>query len=254
MNGWGLGLDSISAKWNGTRILDRVDLEIDAAAHPMLPIMGPSGAGKSTQLYLMAALKWPDGGGVRWRFPDGSERRWEQGGLQPAIAAQLRRDGFGFAFQSSTLSQHLEVHENLEYPLRLRGMARDEARDRARETLRKVLLESERQKIDDFLQRFPAQLSGGQRQRVALAQAMVHDPFVLFADEPAGNLDLGSRKQVMAAVKRWVEEGEGRRMLIWVTHHEDDPQLMEVAERLYVDGQQVQLQVLEDDRWSPRDE
>ncbi len=251
MNGWGLRLDSMSANWNGTRILDGIDLELAASEHPMLPIMGPSGAGKSTQLYTMAALKWPETGAVSWRFPDGSERSWKRHGLAPSVAAELRRDDFGFAFQSSTLSPHLKVHENLEYPLRLRGIAKTAARDRAEEALHKVLLERERKNIDDFLHRFPARLSGGQRQRVALAQARVHDPFVLFADEPAGNLDLRSRRQVMDAVKAWVEDGEGRRMLIWVTHHEDDPELMAVANRLFVEEQQVRLQLWEDDRWSP---
>ncbi len=253
MTGWGLRLDAISADWDGTnKILDGIDLVLDPSRNPMVPIMGPSGAGKSTQLYIMAALKWPDAGKVTWRFPGGSKRSWDKDGLEPPQAAQLHREGFGFAFQSSTLSEHLTVSENLGYPLRLRGVARGQANQRAEEMLGKVLLERERRKIGSFLRRFPAQLSGGQKQRVALAQAMIHDPYVLFADEPAGNLDLRSRKQVMAALKTWIHEDEGRRMLIWVTHHEDDPQLMGVTERLYVDEQRVLLESRsEGEQWLP---
>ncbi len=73
---------------------------------------------------------------------------------------------------------------------------------------------------EEFLDRYPNELSGGQFQRVALAQAMIHDPHVLFADEPTGNLDADTRQEVMGLVDRWLAKGD--RMVIWVTHHRSD--------------------------------
>ncbi len=79
-------------------------------------------------------------------------------------------------------------------------------------------------------------LSGGQQQRSALAQAIIHDLSVLFADEPTGKFDLGTRKQVMGVLKRWLVQGEGKRCLIWVTHHHmSDLDLMGVNDFLFIE-------------------
>jgi putative ABC transport system ATP-binding protein len=83
---------------------------------------------------------------------------------------------------------------------------------------------------------FPSQLSGGQQQRAALAQAIIHDLSVLFADEPTGQFDLGTRKQVMGVLKRWLVQGEDKRCLIWVTHHHmSDLDLMGVNDFLFIE-------------------
>ncbi|MCP4548452.1 MAG: ATP-binding cassette domain-containing protein [bacterium] len=232
--------------------LGDVNLEIYANETSRLPIIGRSGVGKSTQLYVMAALKWPSRGTVKWTFPDGRKFIWgaKGTGLSSIDTVRLRRTYFGFAFQNSTLSDQLLVEENLRYPLRIQNdlmrtsnAARPEtgaATDRGGgnetvlETLRKVLLKEELEDISGILNRFPAQLSGGQRQRVALAQAMIHNPNVLFADEPAGNLDKASRLQVMRVLEDWLDQGKGKRMLVWVTHHPDDPEIMNCTRFLMV--------------------
>ena len=112
----------------------------------------------------------------------------------------------------------------------------------AQTTLNEVLLPNEKNDINQsasFLHRFPTQLSGGQRQRVSLAQAIVHDPYVLFADEPTGQLDLHTRKQVMMVLKRWVEKNRGQRCLIWVTHHHlGDLDVMGIDQLIFVDNKQ----------------
>jgi putative ABC transport system ATP-binding protein len=200
--------------------------------------MGPSGQGKSTMLYLLGALKWPYIGTVTWEFPDGKRFSWggTSGGITAADANQLRRDRFGFAFQDSTLSPHLTVQENIAYPLLLQGKPWKHALELADDQFTKVLLKEEKAKSGELLRRFPGRLSGGQRQRAALAQAMVHNPYVLFADEPTGQLDLYTRRQVMDVLLDWLCRDQGRRCLIWVTHHHmDDLTLMGVNELFFVE-------------------
>ena len=190
-----------------------------------LPFMGESGAGKSTLLNVMAAIEWPNKGVVSWSFPDKKAISWSVRGLSSSDARLLRRKYFGFAFQDSTLLPHLRVCDNLYYPLLFTGMSAKEAHEKAWQALDRVLLDDEKKYKDDLFRRFPAKLSGGQRQRIALVQAMVHEPYVLFADEPTGSLDRNTRQQVMNVLYDWVEEAryKDKRLLLWVTHHENDP-------------------------------
>jgi len=247
---WGMTLDKVTTRWEsvGNNILENITLKLAIPTTAiMLPLMGPSGQGKSTLLYLLAALKWPSQGEITWTFPDGKIFGWGVGGraIQTDYsndAVTLRRHYFGFAFQSSTLSPYLTVIENIAYPLLLQGQDWETALPIAQTTLNEVLLPNEKNDINQsasFLHRFPAQLSGGQRQRVALAQAIVHDPYVLFADEPTGQLDLHTRKQIMMVLKRWVEKNRGQRCLIWVTHHHlGDLDLMGIEQLIFVDNKQ----------------
>lgn len=201
-----------------------------------IPFMGVSGAGKSTLLNIMAAIEWPHHGTVTWSFPDHTEITWTHDGPSVPEARKLRREYFGLAFQDSTLMAHLRVGDNLCYPLLLKGYSTKKASDIARQALEKVLLEDEKKNRDEFFTRFPSQLSGGQRQRVALVQAMIHDPYILFADEPTGSLDRETRKQVMKVLYEWVDdpENKGKRLLLWVTHHENDPRDSGVQHTLYI--------------------
>ena len=197
-----------------------------------LPIMGISGAGKSTLMNVMAAIEWPQSekGKVTWRFPDGNVVSWGAGGVTPGQTRLLRQQYFGFAFQSSTLIPHLTIEENLTYPMEMRGVPRTKARQKAAAVLDQVM----RTDVDAMLHSYPFQLSGGEMQRVALIQSLIHDPVVLFTDEPTGSLDPVTRKTVMKVLTEWVAEAPDRRMLIWVTHHERDPQEQDVGTRLDV--------------------
>lgn len=238
MSEWKCDLTGVMAKWPSRQENILKDFQPDSSfiqKNAMIPIMGPSGQGKSTLLYLMAALKWPSQGQITWTFPDNQTRSWNTKGPTPNDASWLRRERFGFAFQDNTLSAHLKVLENIAYPLVLKGENWCQARQKAEKQLAEVLLPDE--KIEDFIKSFPTQLSGGQQQRVALAQALIHDPWVLFADEPTGQLDYGTRSQVMTVLKDWVKPDENKRRLIWVTHHHtDDLEIMGIDTLLFVNN------------------
>ncbi len=247
MKPWGVILSKVATHWGNERnILENINLKIEIPKKAiMFPLMGPSGQGKSTLLYLMAALKWPTQGKIVWKFPNGKIFAWGKDGHQihsnySNDAVALRRNYFGFAFQGSTLSPYMTVIENVAYPLLLQGKVWKEALKIAENILNEVLLPNEKEdekKRTAFIHRFHSQLSGGQRQRVALAQAMVHNPYVLFADEPTGQLDLHTRKQVMMVLKQWLKKGQ--RCLIWVTHHHiSDLNFMDIDNLIFVENQQ----------------
>jgi len=151
-------------------------------------INGPSGSGKTTFLNLTACIDKPTEGEV---WVDGvSTTSLAESGL-----ADLRRDKIGLVFQSFNLVPVLSAFENVEYPLLLQGVARDERRKRVSRLLEEVELTKE-------ARRRPDQMSGGQKQRVALARALVNEPKLVLADEPTGNLDTKTSERVMGIMKR----------------------------------------------------
>jgi len=153
-------------------------------------IMGPSGSGKSTLMHILAGLDRPTSGTVKI---DGVEL----GGLDDAELTELRRDKVGFVFQFFNLLPVLNAEENILLPLKLAG--RDPDRERLRQLIDAVGL-------GDRLAHRPAELSGGQQQRVAIARALMSEPAVIFADEPTGNLDSHSSEEVLALLRRAVDE------------------------------------------------
>ncbi|MBF0186521.1 MAG: ATP-binding cassette domain-containing protein [Magnetococcales bacterium] len=251
--GWGCTIESAVVGWGDAFHLEVQNLVIDRhTISGRLPVLGRSGSGKSTLLYLLTFLKLPLEGRVTWSFPDGHRAVYDANGLDRDASTmsmtELRRRYFGFAYQRSTLTPYLTVRENLRYPLALRGeMTEGEIEIRVHEAINQVLLCGQGGKttrgensLESLMHRFPNELSGGQLQRVALAQAMIHDPMVLFADEPTGNLDAATRKEVMAVVDRWLDQGD--RLLIWVTHHLSDALDARVSHRLIVSHGRCNLQ------------
>jgi len=244
MTKWKCEFKEVTARWPSREKDTLKDIQLNSTFvenHTMIPLMGPSGQGKSTLLYLMAALKWPSEGQITWTFPDNKTCSWDKKGPTSKEAAWLRRERFGFAFQDNTLSSHLTVLENIAYPLVLKGESWSKAYKKAEAQLPKVLLHDE--EMDEFIKSFPAELSGGQQQRVALAQAMIHDPWVLFADEPTGQLDYRTRLQVMNVLREWVKADTSKHRLIWVTHHHtDDLDMMGIDTLLFVDDRTCETQ------------
>lgn len=246
---WGFKLNNVTASWSkdSKNILTGINLDFQFGDTAALPLMGPSGEGKSTLLYLLATLKLPTVGSITWQFPNNSKNYTfgqDSQSLSTKEMVQLRRNYFGFAFQNSTLSKHLTVIENIAYPLLLQGKKWNQALEIAKTTFKEVLLPSEKQdqNLIALMESFPSQLSGGQRQRAALAQAMVHNPCLLFADEPTGQLDIKTRKQVMMVLKQWLEKENGQRALIWVTHHNvKDLDLMDINNLLFIEQKQCFL-------------
>jgi putative ABC transport system ATP-binding protein len=153
--------------------LDHVSLTV--AHGEIVAVVGPSGSGKSTLLYVLGGLDQPDGGtvrvtGVEWRMLRGTER------------ARFLRRSCGFIAQGLALLPQATAAENVEIPLLLDRVEPGERRRRVAEALERVGLAAHATKLTD-------QLSGGQQQRVSIARALVHEPAVVLADEPTGNLD-----------------------------------------------------------------
>jgi len=164
-------------------------------------IMGPSGSGKSTLLNILGLLDRPDEGSYRL---DGVETTR----LDEKRRAQLRRDRIGFVFQSFHLISRLSAAENVELPLILAGMAPARRRERVGRILAAVGL-------TDRAHHRPDQLSGGQRQRVAIARATIMEPGLILADEPTGNLDRASSREVVETLEALNARGL---TLLVVTH------------------------------------
>jgi putative ABC transport system ATP-binding protein len=189
------------------RALDGVSLEVAAGA--FVALMGRSGCGKSTLLNLAGAMDFPSAGKV---LIDGLAT----GSLNDSALTKLRREKIGFIFQSFQLLHTLTVFENVELPLLLAGAAN--ARGAAQRRLAWV-------ELDGLGNRYPHQLSGGQMQRVAIARALIHEPKILLADEPTGNLDSKNGEAVMRLLKELHDEGA---TICMVTH---DPRFAAHAER-----------------------
>lgn len=182
-------------------VLDGVSFRIGPGER--VAIVGPSGSGKSTLLGLLAGLDRPSVGTVRL---EGTEL----GALSEDERARLRRERIGFIFQSFQLIPTLSAQENVQVPLELAGG--DGAAARARTLLGRVGLAGREH-------HYPAQLSGGEQQRVAIARAFVHDPRVLFADEPTGNLDSATGGRIVALLEEL--NRERGTTLVMVTHDPD---------------------------------
>jgi putative ABC transport system ATP-binding protein len=176
-------------------------------------IMGPSGSGKSTLMHCLAGLDKPTSGSV---VLDAVEIT----GLDDKRLTELRRDKIGFVFQFFNLLPVLTAQENIELPLSLAGRKADP------EHLAKLISAVD---MGDRLTHRPSELSGGQQQRVAITRALVSKPSVVFADEPTGNLDSKSSEEVLALLRRAVDEfGQ---TVVMVTH---DPAAAAVADRVLV--------------------
>jgi putative ABC transport system ATP-binding protein len=195
-----------------TRALRGLDLDVDRGE--WVAVMGPSGCGKSTLLHLLGGLDLADGGSVE---VDGEDLAR----LSEARRAVLRRVRVGYVFQFFNLVQDMTVAENVELPVLLAGGSRAVARERRRELLAEVGLA-------DLDRALPSQLSGGEQQRVALARALANRPGVLLADEPTGNLDTETARQVLALLARQHAAGQ---TVVMVTH---DPRVAAAADRLLV--------------------
>lgn len=163
------------------RALDGLDLIIRRGE--LVAIMGPSGSGKSTAMNIMGYLDTPSGGTYLF---DGVP-------VEVVTRAQrtiLRRSFLGFVFQGYNLLSRSNALENVELPLTYRGVGRRMRRDLARQALERVGLQGREH-------HFPSQLSGGQQQRVAIARAIATSPMLLLADEPTGNLDTATSRDIM---------------------------------------------------------
>jgi lipoprotein-releasing system ATP-binding protein len=182
-------------------ILRAVDVEVRRGE--FVAIVGASGAGKSTLLHLLGALDSPTGGDI---WLDGSR----YADLDARGAAELRNRKLGFVFQFHHLLREFSALENVMMPLLIGGSAPRQARSRAEEVLSEVGLAGR-------MTHRPAELSGGEQQRCAVARALVHDPSVVLADEPSGNLDHANAERLHEIFFRLAREYETA--VVVVTHN-----------------------------------
>ena len=184
---------------------------LDVSVGSFTAIMGPSGSGKSTLMHILAGLDVPTSGEV---LIDGVTL----GDLDDTALTKLRREKIGFVFQSFNLIPVLTAEENVRLPLTLAGK---------RNVGDQVAQMIDAMGLSDRRTHRPAELSGGQQQRVAVARALVSKPAVVFADEPTGNLDSRSSKELMVILRGAVDD-YGQTMVM-VTH---DPNAAEFADRV----------------------
>jgi putative ABC transport system ATP-binding protein len=179
-----------------------VDLAIGAGE--FVAVMGPSGSGKSTLMNILGCLDSPTSGSYRFKGVAVETLSKDQRSL-------IRRHALGFIFQGFNLLARTSALENVQLPLLYRGHGRRQRRQMAREALASVGL-------PDKERNTPSELSGGQQQRVAIARAIVTNPDTLFADEPTGNLDSKTTREIMALLQRLNSE---RGITIIMVTHED---------------------------------
>ncbi len=192
------------------KALDKVSLSINEGE--FVSITGPSGSGKSTLLHFLGFLDKPTSGEV---CVDGAE----MGRMGSDQLAEVRNGKIGFVFQAFNLAPTLTVGRNVELPLTIGGMGRKERRKKAERLLGAVGMLG---KWDSM----PSQLSGGERQRAAIARALANNPRIILADEPTGNLDSKSGKEVLE-ILHGLWERDGKTIVI-ITH---EPVVAAYAER-----------------------
>ena len=168
-----------------------------------ISIMGPSGSGKTTLMNIIGCLDTPTSGEYELNGNQVSQ-------LNDDELARIRNKEIGFVFQSFNLLAKNSTLNNVMLPLKYAGFGKSEAIEKSKEVINKVGL-------SDRLNHSPAELSGGQQQRVAIARALVNNPSIIFADEPTGNLDSKTGKEVMTLFKELNDTGQ---TIILITHEE----------------------------------
>jgi len=189
----------------GERVAALKDLHLNIDAGEFIAVMGPSGSGKSTLLNILGGLSHPSAGKLLVDGIDIYQLKGER-------LADYRREYIGFVFQSFQLIPYLTILENVMLPLAILPSRNGDRRDMALRVLEKVALAEKGRRL-------PNQLSGGEQERVAIARALVNSPPVILADEPTGNLDSGTGKDIMDLLSALNSEGQ---TIIMVTHNPEN--------------------------------
>jgi spermidine/putrescine ABC transporter ATP-binding subunit len=203
-----IGLRGVTKRYGEERVVDRVSLAVSPGE--FFSILGPSGSGKTTTLMMIAGFAGLDEGTIE---VDGED----------LTARPPQQRGFGMVFQNYAIFPHLDVFENVAFPLRARHQPQDVVRERVTWALDLVRLGS-------FADRFARQLSGGQQQRVAIARAIVFEPHIVLMDEPLGALDKNLRYDMQVEIKE-IQRRLGM-TVVYVTH--DQEEAMNLSDRIAI--------------------
>lgn len=206
MEKWVIELSGIKKIYQvgGQEVAALAGIDLNIAKGEFAALMGPSGSGKSTLMNILGCLDRPTVGSYKL---DGQEVAT----LSDDELAVTRNRRIGFVFQNFNLLSRISAADNVALPLVYAGVGRKEREEKAKKILDAVGL-------GDRAEHQPNELSGGQRQRVAIARALVNDPHIIMADEPTGNLDTKSTKEIMEIFEGLHQEG---RTIILVTHEPD---------------------------------
>lgn len=209
-----LKMDNVSKTYQhrGHAVIALDDATVHIPRGEFVSLVGPSGSGKSTLLLMLGGMLSPSNGRVLLE----DQSLYE---MSPNDRAGLRRQKVGFVFQTFNLITYLSALENVQIPLFLAGVGDEAQEERAVSLLERVGL-------GDRLHHKPCELSVGQQQRVALARMLANDPGIILADEPTGNLDPETSRQIIGFLEEFNEEG---RTIVMVTH---DPRAAERAKRI----------------------
>ncbi|TET69173.1 MAG: ABC transporter ATP-binding protein [Candidatus Zixiibacteriota bacterium] len=190
--------------------LRNIDLFIQP--NEFISIMGPSGSGKSTLMNIIGCLDVPTGGNYALEGKEVSK-------LHPNQLAEIRNRKMGFVFQNFNLLNYASVYENVELPLIFAGLSFRKRRKRVEEMLDRVGLVERRNHL-------PSELSGGEMQRIAIARALVNNPSIILADEPTGNLDSVTGKEIINIFEELWSQGN---TVVMITH---DPEISSRTKRI----------------------
>lgn len=189
-------------------------LTFEVGKGEIVSIVGKSGSGKSTLLHIMAGFLTPESGDIHVKGIKTSS-------FNEVESAKFRLDHFGFVFQNFQLMPGLTAFENVELPLKLKGINKSKRRKQVKELMQSVGL-------TDVQEHYPNELSGGQQQRVSIARALITDPPVIFADEPTGSLDSETEQDVLLLIQS-LNKARGITFVI-ITH---DDEVAQTANRVY---------------------
>ena len=208
IKGEAITFTGITKRFGSVIGVDHIDLQVEAGE--FLSLLGPSGSGKTTLLMMLAGFETPSSGSIAL------------GGRDLTHVPPNKR-GIGMVFQRYALFPHMSVAQNVAFPLKMRGLGKDEMAPLVEQALARV-------RLQDYGARMPAQLSGGQQQRVAVARALVFQPPVLLMDEPLGALDKKLREELQIEIKK-LHESLGV-TIIYVTH--DQEEALTMSDRIAV--------------------
>jgi spermidine/putrescine ABC transporter ATP-binding subunit len=210
-------IKKVTKKFGSFTAVKRVDLHIQEG--DFLALLGPSGSGKTTTLIMLAGFEAPDKGDIHIND-------------ESVLDVPPHKRNIGMVFQNYALFPHLNVYENVVFPLKMRKIKKSEMMDKVEQTLDLV-------KLPGLESRYPSQLSGGQQQRIALARALVYDPPLLLMDEPLGALDKKLRDHMQLELKQIQKKTSTT--IIYVTHDQEEALNMSNKIAVMKEGQIIQV-------------